>query len=179
MPDFHKKSMEELGRLSANQALEDDTQPIILVLDNIRSMQNVGAIFRSADAFGVQLIILLGITPSPPHREIRKSALGAEEAVKWVKVSKWQEAQTYFPDEYVLASLEQTHGSTALHTYQPTNLLHILVVGNEVQGVSDEILSESFLTLEIEQRGHKHSLNVATSAGILLYHLCQVHPISP
>ncbi len=177
MPHFIKKNIQELNRLSSEQALEAETQPLVLVLDNIRSRANVGAIFRSADAFGVELIVLLGITPTPPHRDIHKSALGAEDAVRWVSAADWQEAKTQLEGDYVLAALEQTHDSTALANYRPSAKRHVVVVGNEVSGVSEEILAEADCSLEIQQRGHKHSLNVATSTGIVLYHLTRVHPI--
>ncbi len=178
MSQYKKKSLAELSRLSAEDALQAPKKPLIVVLDNIRSMQNVGAILRSADAFGVRRVILLGITPTPPHREIRKSAIGAEDSVDWKFAENWTEAKTILPDEYILAPLEQTTESLPLSGYRPQPRVHVVVVGNEVKGVSEEILGEADLTLEIEQYGHKHSLNVATSAGIVMYHLCEAFPIS-
>ncbi len=178
MSRYKKKSLAELNRYSIAEASEAESlHPITLVLDNVRSMQNVGSIFRSADAFSIERILLLGITACPPHREIHKTSLGAEEVVAWDHYELWSEARQTLPAHAVIAPLEQTTHSTPLAKYEPAHRPHVIVLGNEINGVSDEILTDAALTLEIPQYGHKHSLNVATSAGIVLYHICQVHPV--
>ncbi len=177
MTKYAKKSLEELGRIDKKTALESSKAEITLVLDEVRSMLNVGAIFRSSDAFGVKQIILLGITSRPPHREIHKSSLGAEDSVHWAYAEDWEAARKLLPSDHKLIALEQTHHSQPLHEYIPSSAHHVIVVGNEVHGVSDTILEEVDMSLEIEQVGHKHSLNVATSVGILLYHLTQVQSV--
>lgn len=168
---LRKYTTAELNRLSPDDFSSVEKSPIILVLDNIRSMHNVGAIFRSADAFAAQALYLCGYTPTPPHRDIHKTALGAEATVAW----------QYFPDTpsalhalraagYTLAALELAEGSTPLHEFRwQTDQPLAIVLGNEVDGVGEEALALCDLALEIRQRGTKHSLNVSVAAGIVLY----------
>lgn len=147
--------------------------PIQLVLDNIRSANNVGSIFRSADAFAIEAIHLCGITAKPPHRDILKTAIGATKSVEWSYHSTTQEAVDILrAKNYMIASLEQVEQSTALHQFQIGNQSQIaLVVGNEVSGVDQKIIDLSDLCLEIPQFGTKHSLNVSVSLGIALWEL--------
>lgn len=147
--------------------------PIQLVLDNIRSANNVGSIFRSADAFAIEAIHLCGITAKPPHRDILKTAIGATKSVEWKYHSTTQEAVDLLrAKNYMIASLEQVEQSTALHQFQIGNQSQIaLVVGNEVSGVDQKIIDLSDLCLEIPQFGTKHSLNVSVSLGIALWEL--------
>jgi tRNA G18 (ribose-2'-O)-methylase SpoU len=149
-----------------------DKMKVTIVLDNVRSGLNVGSIFRSCDAFPVERIILLGITPAPPSREVLKTALGATESVEWQSFSAWQDLESSkLLDGYSLIALEQTTHSQQLQSFVPENgTKYALVVGNEVDGVSQEILDHTVYTLEIPQSGTKHSLNVAVAAGIALWH---------
>ena len=147
--------------------------PIGVLLDNVRSMDNVGAVFRTADAFLIEKIILTGITGRPPHPEIRKTALGAEESVEWTYNSDSVEAITTLKQEgWKICVLEQTHNSIPLQNFTPLpQHKYILVAGNEVEGVKQEIVDMADYVLEIPQYGVKHSLNVSVSVGIALWQL--------
>jgi tRNA G18 (ribose-2'-O)-methylase SpoU len=170
---MRKLKMEELGRLSPEQMRLRHKMPVILVLDNIRSALNVGAAFRTADAFALEKIYLCGITATPPHREILKTALGAHESVSWeyaeeacgvvdqLKSAGWQ----------VLA-VEQAEGSIPLHEFGvESSGRYALVFGNEVNGVGDPVMQTVDACLEIPQFGTKHSLNVSVSVGIVAWQL--------
>lgn len=171
-----KKSMPELCRMSVQQFREIEKIPLCLVVDNVRSQHNVGAFFRTADAFRLHRIYLCGITPFPPHSDIHKTALGAEDAVEWRRLEKTEEAISLLKKEgWSILALEQAHGSIKLSDYALRNGAKLaLVVGNEVEGVGEEILNMSDAILEIPQYGTKHSLNVSVSAGIALYHLASL-----
>ncbi|MFN0203929.1 MAG: RNA methyltransferase [Bacteroidia bacterium] len=144
--------------------------PIIGVLDNVRSMHNVGAIFRSADAFRVAKLYLCGITPTPPHREIHKTALGAEESVDWEYAEDTAALlQQLKENGCYIAALEQTEKSVSLPDFQLPNQPIVLVFGHEVEGVAQAAINLADVTLEIPQFGTKHSLNVSVAAGIALY----------
>jgi len=169
---MRKWTMEELNRLSTTAFKAAQKTNIVLVLDNIRSRNNVGAIFRTADAFRIAEIILCGITPTPPHKDIHKTALGATESVAWRQeasaadvVGKLREAGAN------CFAVEQVKGAVFLDqvTAVPDQTL-VLVIGNEVQGVSQEVINACGAAIEIPQLGTKHSLNVATSAGVVLWH---------
>ncbi|MFM7769259.1 MAG: TrmH family RNA methyltransferase, partial [Bacteroidota bacterium] len=136
----------------------------------VRSAMNVGSIFRNADAFGIEAIYLCGYTPCPPQREILKTALGSTESVKWIHFERTEDAILSCNASHYICALEQTHNSIALHEFQPQKPV-ALIVGNEIHGVSEEALKLSNCSLEITQFGTKHSLNVAVSAGIALFHL--------
>ena len=142
-----------------------------MVLDNVRSMHNVGAAFRIADAFLVEKLYLCGITGTPPHREIRKTALGAEEHVAWEHVKDSLAAVRHLKAAgYVVAAVEQTDTSEALHTFTPVaKQPYAVVFGHEVFGVQDSVLAACDLCLEIPQQGVKHSLNVSVSMGIVVW----------
>jgi 23S rRNA (guanosine2251-2'-O)-methyltransferase len=162
---------QELDRLSAQDFQVTKKIPLVLVLDNVRSMHNVGAAFRIADAFLVEKIYLCGITAQPPHRDIHKTALGAEDTVTWEYASdtvtllkKLKKA------DYLVAGVEQTNQSIPLPQYQPLyNQPYCLVFGHEVLGISEATLAACDLAIAIPQYGTKHSLNVAVSVGIVVW----------
>lgn len=166
-----KLKLEELGRIDVETFKETEKIPLVVVLDNVRSMHNVGAAFRTADAFLIEKIILCGITPQPPHREIHKAALGATESVTWeyeedVKstIKKLQD------DDFVVCGIEQTTDSVLLTDFEINkDKKYALVFGNEVDGISDEIVSDCDVLLEIPQLGTKHSLNVSVCGGIVMW----------
>lgn len=164
--------MEALERVSVETFKEAPKTPIVVVLDNIRSLHNVGAVFRTADAFSIQQIILCGITATPPHKELRKTALGATESVSWEYVNTTTEAIERLKREgYVIVAAEQTEQSTFLQSYLPDqHKKYALVFGHEVNGVDQAVLDRCDAVVEIKQTGTKHSLNVSVSAGIVLWH---------
>lgn len=166
-----KLSLEELGRMSINQFKEADKIPICLLLDNVRSLHNVGSAFRTADAFRVEKIVLTGITGTPPHREIQKTALGATESVAWNYFENPAEAAEKLKSEgYTLVVVEQTTDSLPLQTfYAEKDKKYCLVFGNEVHGVSEEVIERAALALEIPQAGTKHSLNISVCLGIVVW----------
>ena len=167
-----KKNILELTRCSAAEYRNMEKRPLIVVTDNVRSMHNVGSIFRTADAFLIEEIILGGISGTPPHPEITKTALGAEETVKWHHVDDtFLEVKRLKSEGWKICSLEQAHNSTPLNEFKRENEKIVLVVGNEVSGVDQRIVDISDHILEIPQYGTKHSLNVSVSTGIALYQL--------
>lgn len=171
--DRKKKNIVELTNCSVAQYKEQDKLPIAVLLDNVRSMYNVGAIFRTGDAFLVKEIILAGITGVPPHPEITKTALGAEESVEWRHVSDAvAETAAMKGNGWKICVLEQTHNSVMLQNFTPVEgERYLLVVGNEVDGVDQRIVDMADVVLEIPQRGVKHSLNVSVSAGIAMWQM--------
>lgn len=168
--------MEALERVSVETFKEAPKTPIVVVLDNIRSLHNVGAVFRTADAFSIQQIVLCGITATPPHKELRKTALGATESVSWEYANTTTEAIERLKREgYVIVAAEQTEQSTLLQSYLPDPLKkYALVFGHEVNGVDQAVLDRCDAVVEIKQSGTKHSLNVSVSAGIVLWHFYRV-----
>jgi tRNA G18 (ribose-2'-O)-methylase SpoU len=169
---MRKWTMEELNRLSPTAFKAAPKTNIVLVLDNIRSRNNVGAIFRTADAFRIAEMVLCGITPIPPHKDIHKTALGATESVAWRQESSAAEVVTKLREAGAdCYAVEQVKGAKFLDqvTAVPKQTL-VLVIGNEVQGVSQEVIDACGAAIEIPQLGTKHSLNVATSAGVVLWH---------
>lgn len=175
--DHQKKNILELTRTSVREYKEKEKLPLAVLLDNVRSMYNVGAVFRTADAFLIKKIILTGITGRPPHPEITKTALGAEESVDWiyeedalVSVEKMKE------QGWKICVLEQTHNSMSLQEFKPVKgEKYLLVAGNEVKGVNQNIVDIADLVLEIPQQGVKHSLNVSVSIGIALWQMIGSH----
>ena len=168
----HRKlSMPELHRVDVATFRQQPKSPVVLMLDNVRSLQNVGAMFRTADAFGIESLALCGITGCPPHRELHNAALGAEESVAWRYFASAEDALTQFRAQgYKILVLEQCEGSILLNQVaHNVTEKWVLVVGNEVEGVTQSVASVADLCVEIPQRGTKHSLNVATAAGILLW----------
>ena len=170
---FTKKTMDELERKSAEEMTGSQLHPIIIILDDVRSMQNVGAIFRTADAFGVTAIYLCGYTPMPPHRDIHKTALGATETVAWEHFEDTLKAiEKARSLGYTIYSAEQTHNSTPLQNIEIQVTKPIAVIfGNEVNGVSDAALAMSESCIEIPQWGSKHSLNISVSVGVVVWEL--------
>lgn len=170
---MRKLSMEELNRLSKEDYQKVEKMPVIIVLDNIRSLSNVGSVFRSADAFRVSEIFLCGITACPPHREIHKTALGADETVAWRYFSTTEEACVELQSMgYQIVAVEQVEGSVMLQHYQVQPCTAFLM-GNEVDGVSQEALPFCSSAVEIPQEGTKHSLNVSVCSGIIMWHSFQ------
>jgi len=161
----------ELNRLSVDEFKKSEKIPIIVVLDNIRSLSNIGSAFRTADAFRIEAIYLCGITAQPPHREIHKTALSATESVDWQYFSTTQEAIKQLKDnDFSILSVEQVEGSIMLNDFKPIpNTKYALVFGNEVKGVEDVVVSMSEHCIEIPQWGTKHSFNVSVSIGIVLW----------
>ncbi|MDQ6814554.1 MAG: RNA methyltransferase [Bacteroidota bacterium] len=172
---MRKLSMDELGRKSVEEFKQAHKTPVIAVLDNIRSMHNVGSVFRTADAFLVEAIFLCGYTPQPPHRDINKTALGATETVNWMYFATTVEAVTELKEKgYRVFAVEQTEGSISLQKFSVTTEEKIAVVfGNEVKGVQDEVLLLMDGSIEIPQHGMKHSLNISVAAGIVLWELAK------
>ncbi len=165
--------MEALGRRRPDEVLASPAHNILIILDDVRSMHNVGSAFRTADAFGLAGIWLCGFTPAPPHRDIRKTALGAEESVRWQHYEMIGEAlDAAQQQDYELVAIEQAEGSAPLRSYEPPlNKKVALIFGNEVSGVSDAALSRVIRCIEIPQWGTKHSLNISVSIGVVLWEL--------
>ncbi len=162
--------MDELGRLLPHQASQAPRFPMRILLDQVRSMANVGSLFRTADAFGLEGMDICGISPRPPRPEIRKVSLGAELTVPWKYWESVTEALQFYQQEgYALWALEQVHGSISLPQWTLRNPQPlVLVLGHEIDGVSEEALALCDAALEIPQFGTKHSLNVAVAAGIAM-----------
>jgi len=174
--------MDELGRKSVQEFKLSGKIPIIVVLENIRSMHNVGSVFRTADAFLIQQIYLCGFTAQPPHRDINKTALGATETVEWRYFKDSAKAILELQEAgYKVLAVEQTEGSRLLNQVKLEKDEKIAIVfGNEVEGVSNEALQLCNGSLEIPQLGMKHSLNVSVAAGIVLWELVRTRcPLSP
>lgn len=171
MSSTKKLKLEELGRIDVETFKQTEKIPLVVVLDNVRSMHNVGAVFRTADAFLVEKIILCGITPQPPHREIHKAALGATESVDWIYEKDISTAlENLKRENFKILGIEQTTNSEIITDFViKKNEKHALVLGNEVDGLSDEALSLYDTFLEIPQLGTKHSLNVSVCGGIVMW----------
>ncbi|MBV9988183.1 MAG: RNA methyltransferase [Chitinophagaceae bacterium] len=166
--------MDELGRLSVDDFKQAGKNPVMVVLDNIRSMHNVGSVFRTADAFRAEGICLCGYTPQPPHRDIHKTALGATESVDWLYFSSTLEAVAALKVKgYRLFAVEQAEGSISLEKFEPPDGNIAVVFGNEVGGVDAEVLKHCDGCIEIPQLGTKHSLNISVAAGIVLWKLSE------
>ena len=161
----------ELFRLSVEEFKQAGKLPLVLVLDNIRSQHNIGAAFRTADAFRIEKIYLCGISSPPPSAEIHKAALGAEDAVVWRYEKETVPLITRLREEgYCLVAIEQVEDSISLHDFQPQkNKKYALVFGNEVKGVQQQVVDRCDCSLEIPQQGTKHSLNVSVSIGVVLW----------
>ena len=170
---MRKLSMDELNRKSVHEFKEAEKMPVVVVLDNIRSMHNVGSVFRTADAFLLRGIYLCGYTPQPPHRDIHKTALGATETVEWKYAETTVEAvQRLKADGYQVYAIEQVQNSIPLHQFDLNQHSQVAVVfGNEVSGVDQEVIKLCDGCIEIPQLGMKHSLNISVAAGIVLWEL--------
>ncbi|MBS1639237.1 MAG: RNA methyltransferase [Bacteroidetes bacterium] len=165
--------MDELGRKTVDEFKEAFKTPVVVVLDNIRSMHNVGSVFRTSDAFLIEAICLCGFTPQPPHRDIHKTALGATETVDWFYFENTKEAVFALKEKgYCLFAVEQTTTSISLEKFNASNYKKLAVVfGNEVEGVDSEVIKLCEGCIEIPQEGMKHSLNISVAAGIVLWKL--------
>ena len=165
----------EMQRLTVEQFREATKLPLVVVLDDVRSMYNVGSVFRTSDAFRVEAVCLCGITSTPPSTEIHKTALGAEDSVSWRYFSSALEAvESLKAEGYEVYSVEQAHGSTMLQHFSPaSDKKYAIVLGNEVKGVHQEVVDASDGCLEIPQFGTKHSMNVSVTAGIVIWHFAQ------
>ncbi|MEM6347044.1 MAG: RNA methyltransferase [Bacteroidota bacterium] len=168
-----KRKLEELNRLSVEAFREAEKRPLVVILDQVRSMHNVGSVFRSADAFRIEKLYLCGITPKPPHREIRKTAIGATESVAWEAAEDaLAVCQQLQAEGYQILALEQAHNSVMLPDFETqANQKYAVVVGHEVDGVQQAIVDMADTVLEIPQFGTKHSLNVSVASGVILYAL--------
>ena len=171
-----KLSMQQLGRISVDEYKSSEKSPLIIIADNVRSMHNVGSIFRTSDAFLVEKIYLCGITPTPPHREIQKTALGATESVDWQYAENTLDVVNQQKKEgWTILALEQTTNSVMLDELKIEKGEKIaIVLGNEVEGVNQEVINLCNKAVEIPQFGTKHSFNVSVSCGIMLWqvYLC-------
>ncbi|WP_425656923.1 RNA methyltransferase [Tenacibaculum ascidiaceicola] len=170
---MRKLKNSELGRKTVEEFKQTNKTPIIVVLDNIRSLNNVGSVFRTSDAFLIEKIYLCGITATPPNKEIHKTALGATESVDWEYVENTMDLVEKLQAENVkVLSIEQAENSTMLDTFTPkTDQKYAVVFGNEVKGVQQEVVSASDICIEIPQLGTKHSLNISVSCGVVLWDL--------
>lgn len=168
---MQKLKLQDLNRVSVNEFKKQEKMPVVMLLDNVRSMHNVGSLFRTADGFAVNSVYLCGITARPPHREIEKTALGATQSIAWF----------YEPDistainklkvlGFLIIAIEQAQGSEMLHNFEPlATEKYALIFGNEVNGVSNEAMQLADSCIEIPQFGTKHSFNIVVSAGIVLW----------
>lgn len=166
-----KLKITEMNRITPDEFRSENKMPLIIVLDNVRSLNNVGSIFRTSDAYLIEKIVLCGITATPPNIEIHKTALGAEESVLWIYEKETISAiQKLRQEGYTILSIEQCHGSIMLNEFKPDpNSKYAVVFGNEVKGVQQEVIDISDGCLELPQYGTKHSLNVAITAGIVIW----------
>lgn len=166
-----KLSMDELNRVSVEEFKEQAKKPICIVLDNVRSLHNVGSAFRTSDAFNIQKVYLCGITGTPPNREINKTALGATESVDWEYIDETVQIISKLKSEgWKICSIEQVENSISLIDFNPeSNQKYCLVFGNEVEGVDLDVIKLSDKVIEIPQYGTKHSLNVSVSLGIVVW----------
>lgn len=172
---MRKLKVTEMNRLTVDEFRTSDKMPLTVVLDDVRSLYNVGSVLRSCDAFRVEEVVLCGITAAPPHPEIHKTALGAEDSVSWRHADSALEAVRELCRQGVtVMAVEQCEGSTMLNTFVPeTGRRYAVVLGNEVKGVRQDVVDECDGCLEIPQFGTKHSLNVSVTAGIVVWHFCQ------
>lgn len=169
---MQKKTMDELGRVSASEMKAMAKHPVIVILDDVRSMHNVGSAFRTCDAFAAEAIYLCGYTPTPPHRDIHKTALGATETVTWQHHPTTAEAvRTARDNGYKIYAVEQAHNSTMLNSFTLANEKIALIFGNEVSGVNSDVMQMTDGCIEIPQWGAKHSLNIAVSVGVVLWEI--------
>ena len=170
---MRKLKNSELGRITVDEFKQTKKTPLIVVLDNIRSLNNVGSVFRTSDAFLIEKIYLCGITATPPNKEIHKTALGATESVDWEYVENTFTLIERLKEEKVkVLSIEQAENSTILNDFQvEENQKYAIVMGNEVKGVQQEVVDNSDICIEIPQLGTKHSLNISVTCGVVIWDL--------
>lgn len=170
---MRKLKNEELGRISVDEFKEATKTPIIIVLDNVRSLNNVGSVFRTADAFLIEAVYLCGITGTPPNKEIQKTALGATDSIAWKYFKNTLDAvEELKKDNFLVYAIEQAESAIMLNNFMPSRKQKIAIIfGNEVKGVEQEVIDASTDVIEIPQVGTKHSLNIAVSVGIVMWDL--------
>lgn len=168
---MRKLKITELNRLTSNEYKESLKTPLTVVLDHVRSLNNVGSVFRTADAFRLESVYLCGITATPPHPEIHKTALGAEDTVDWLYFENTLDAVNTLKEQgYVLCAIEQAEGSVLLNELKlDPDKKYALILGHEVKGVQQEVVDQCDFCVEIPQYGTKHSLNVSVAAGIVIW----------
>ena len=171
---MRKLSMAELGRMTVEEFKQAEKNPRVVVLDNVRSVYNVGSVFRTSDAFLVKAICICGYTPTPEHRQMAKTALGATDTVDWIQYPSAQDAVRELKENgYKVYAVEQAEGSISLEKCSFGDEKIAVVFGNEVTGVQEDVLKSCDGAIEIPQLGMKHSLNIATAAGIVLWKLTE------
>ena len=174
---MRKLKITELKRLSPEDFKQTKKIPVIIVLDNVRSLHNVGSVFRTSDAFLIEAIYLCGITASPPHPEIHKTALGAENTVEWQYFENTLDAvQLLKQKDYRILAVEQAENSIPLEKFRLENNRYAVIFGNEVKGIEQEVMDICDACIEIPQFGTKHSLNVSVAAGIVIWEIFKAHP---
>ena len=175
MRKMRKLKVTEMNRMNVAEYKASEKQPIFVVLDHVRSLYNVGSVFRTCDAFRIGGVCLCGITAQPPNPEIHKTALGAEDSVPWQYFKKTEDAVNWLKEKgYTLLAVEQCEGSTMLHDFhREPGTKYAIVLGNEVKGVQQQVIDMCDGCLEIPQYGTKHSMNVSVTAGIVLWHLSE------
>lgn len=168
---MRKLKNSELDRLSVDEFKNVNKTPLIIVLDNVRSLNNIGSVFRTSDAFLIEKIYLCGITANPPHKDIHKTALGSTDTVSWEYAKDTLEVIEKLQSQGVIvAAIEQAENATMLNDFKPQkNQKYAIVFGNEVKGVDQEVVNASDITLEIPQFGTKHSLNISVSCGVVVW----------
>ena len=170
---MRKLANTELNRKTVEEYKRTPKIPVVVILDNVRSLNNIGSVFRTCDAFMIESLYLCGITAIPPHREIHKTALGATESVQWSYFDKTIDAVALLRTEgYLLCAVEQTENSIMLHNFRPAPQKKVAVIfGHEIHGVDQEVVNACDMSIEIPQLGTKHSINIAVSAGIVLWEI--------
>lgn len=173
---MHKLKIDELNRISTKEFKEAKKLPLVVVLDNVRSMNNIGSVFRTSDAFRIDSIYLCGITATPPHPDLHKTALGAEYSVDWKYYKNTLDAVNELKGNgYIVYAIEQVEGSIKLDKLQLENdKKYAIIMGHEVKGVAQEVVDACNGSIEIPQYGTKHSLNVSVSAGITLWKIFEL-----
>lgn len=163
----------EIERISVEEFQQAEKMPLVVVLDNVRSMYNIGSVFRTADAFRIEEVLLCGITATPPSNEIHKTALGAEESVAWQYFRETTDAVAYLREKgYTLCAIEQCEGSVMLNDFKKeAGRKYAVFMGNEVKGVQQQVIDECDVCIEIPQFGTKHSMNVSVTAGIVMWEM--------
>ena len=170
---YRKLKNSELERLSSEEFKVSEKTPLIIILDNIRSLNNIGSVFRTADAFLIKKIYLCGITAKPPHKDIHKTALGATESVAWEYVENTSDLIEKLKDQHInIISVEQSENAVSLQNFNvEKGITYAVIFGNEVKGVSQEVVSKSNAVIDIPQFGTKHSLNISVSVGVVVWDL--------
>ena len=165
-----KLKLTELNRLDLEEFKQLEKDPIVVLLNDIRSLHNIGSVFRTCDAMAVEKLYLCGITATPPHREIRKTAIGASESVNWeYQKNAIEVIKKYQKSGYKIIAVEQTDKAISLENFNWNKEKTLLIFGNEVNGVDQDLINESDISIEIPQWGTKHSFNISVSAGIVLW----------